>query len=102
MAKKSKFTVVGKNKLGVQVANSMTGQSVTLLNPYGKGRKYALELKNNVAVTNDGVVKVDKKNKPKRLTKQQRAFRAGYLQARTDSAKAFKSKSNNKYLISQK
>ena len=94
MAKKFKpGKVVKKHKQGVIVANA-DGVTKTLLNPYGKGKKFARELKEGKRFTNDGKLKTTKSGKPKRLTDTQKSFRAGYLQARKDSAKAFKS--NNK------
>ncbi len=62
------------------------GSSRTLLTPAGKGEKYAAELRNNQAYTNDFELKKDG------LTKQQRAYRGGYLDAMKDSAKAFNAK----------
>lgn len=67
------------------------GKTVTLLNPAEKGNKYALELKANVHCTNDGDVKLDKYGHVKTLSKQSRAYRAGYLSSRKDSANAYKS-----------
>ena len=69
---------------------SRRGKKVTLLNPSEKGTKYATELAYNVALTNDGEQKMDKKGSPKKLSKVQRAYRAGFLQAQKDSSKAFK------------
>ena len=67
------------------------GKTVTLLNPAEKGNKYALELKANVHCTNDGDVKLDKYGHVKTLSRQSRAYRAGYLSSRKDSANAYKS-----------
>lgn len=69
---------------------SRKGKKVTLLNPSEKGTKYATELVYDVALTNDGEQKFDKKGHPQRLKSEQRAYRAGYLQAQKDSSKAFK------------
>ena len=71
------------------------GKEVTLLNPAERGRKFADELKNGVKLTNDNHVKMDDFG-PVRLTETEASFRAGYLQARKDSAKAFKAKKNKK------
>ena len=65
------------------------GFEVTLLNPNEKGRKYADELANGVKQTNNGLLKTDSLGKPVRLSKEQKAYRAGYLDARNDNAKAF-------------
>lgn len=85
--------VVGKDRNGVTVVDVNTGVRKKLLNPAGKGRKFAAELKSNKHYTNDGKTKVTKSGKLKRLTDTERSYRSGYLQARQDSAKAFKSKS---------
>lgn len=53
------------------------GNRITLLNPSEKGAKYAAELK------------FDENGEAKCLTPGQRAYRAGYLSARSDSAKAW-------------
>ena len=65
------------------------GKRITLLNPSEKSRKFAVELKHNVAITNDGIKKKTKTGKVKHLSDTQKAFRSGYLQARKDNAKAF-------------
>lgn len=104
--KKSKFVVVGKRgrkspdgtKLGttVTLADKTSGEThtKTLLNPHGKGRKYAKELREGIGYTNDGQIKKDDAGKVRKLTKQQRAYRSGYLDARKDDAKAWKAKNN--------
>ena len=92
MAKKNNYKVIRKHKQGVELVNTKTGSNFTLLNPGGKGKKYSKELKTNTAYTNDGRVKKNNKGKTVSLTKQQRAYRAGYLQARVDAAKAYKAK----------
>lgn len=66
------------------------GKSVTLLNPSEKGNKYAVELNCNVHCTNEGDVKLDKNGKVQKLSKTSRAYRAGYLASRKDSAGAYK------------
>lgn len=66
------------------------GKTVTLLNPAEKGNKYALELRCNVHCTNYGDVKLDKNGKVRKLSKTSRAYRAGYLSSRKDSANAYK------------
>lgn len=68
------------------------GTEITLLNPAEKGLKAADELRNNVALTNDFGIKFGKDGKPQKLTKEQRAYRSGYLDARKDSAKCWKAK----------
>lgn len=80
-----------KEKLTMRKVKRRNGKSVTLLNPAEKGNKYALELKCNVHCTNEGDVKLDKRGHVKTLSKQSRAYRAGYLASRKDSANAYKS-----------
>ena len=65
------------------------GKRITLLNPSERSRKFAVELKHNIAITNDGVKKRTKSGKVKFLSPTQKAFRSGYLQARKDNNKAF-------------
>ena len=57
-----------------------TGKKVVLLNPAEKGTRYARQLKKGLDHTG------------KTLSDTQRAYRSGYLDARTDSAKAFNAK----------
>lgn len=71
------------------VVTSKNGKKVTLLNPSEKGKKFAKELKQGVKRTNSGKVKTDKNKKGIRLTKEERAYRAGYLTAQSDSAKCY-------------
>ena len=62
----------------VKVINR-NGQPVTLYNPAEKGEIYAFELKQSYSTkTGDG------------LTRAQRAYRSGYLDARKDNGKAYK------------
>ena len=64
-----------------------------LLNPGEKALKYAIEIKHKKALTNNGRRKIDKKTgKQVRLTKEQLAYRAGYLAHQKDSNRAFKAK----------
>ena len=55
------------------------GKQITHLNPSEKGAQYAAELMANASASTGEA-----------LTKNQRAWRAGYLEARKDSAKAWK------------
>lgn len=77
-------------KSGAYIVNEK-GEKKVVLNPYGKGGKAAYELKHGVRVTNEGEVKKDKP-----LTKEGKAWRSGYLAARKDSARAWKSKNKKK------
>ena len=62
----------------VKVINR-NGKPVILRNPAEKGQIYAFELKNSYS-TKSG----------EGLTRAQRAYRSGYLDARKDNAKAYK------------
>ena len=68
------------------------GNVVTLLNPAEKADKYAKELRTGKKFTNDGISKKDKNGKVIKLGKKERAYRGGYLDARKDNSKAYKSK----------
>lgn len=72
-----------------------TQTGAVLLNPAEKSRKYTIEMRHKKALTNDGHRKMDKCGKQIKLTKEQLAYRAGYLTACSDSQKAFKSKHPN-------
>ena len=77
----------------MNVVESKKGKKVYLLNPSEKGRKYAAEMRHGKAITNNYRRKMDEKTgKQVVLTKEQMAYRAGYLQHQKDSNKAFKSK----------
>lgn len=70
----------------------VTDKGSVLLNPSEKSLKYSIELRHKKALTNTGKRKMDKNGRQKKLTKEQLAFRAGYLQHQKDSNKAFKAK----------
>ena len=65
------------------------GRYVTLLNPSEKAGKFAAELRTGMRYTNNGDYKPDK-NGEIGLSKEARAYRSGYLDARKDSANAWK------------
>lgn len=90
---KQKWTKAGKSKgrYGGIVVRNEKGKEQTLLSPSQKGAKYADELREYRHLTNEGKLKYPGTDK-EWLTKSQRAFRAGYLQAQRDSANAYKSK----------
>lgn len=69
---------------------------IILLNPAEKSEKFAKELRNDKKFTNSGAVKKDKNGKVIKLNKKERAYRGGYLDARKDNAKAYKSKRTKK------
>ena len=74
----------------------INSSGVVLLNPSEKALKYTLELRHKKALTNGGKRKIDfKTGKQKRLTKEQLAYRAGYLSHQKDSCRAFMSKHPN-------
>ena len=74
----------------------VTNTGSVLLNPSEKAMKYAFELKTKHAITNAGKRKIDKKTgRTKKLTKEQLAFRAGYLEHQKDSNRAFRAKHKN-------
>lgn len=78
--------------MAVRVTNR-NGKEVTLLNPSEKARKFAFEAKTKRAITNDFRRKIDPNTgKTKFLTKEQLAYRAGYLDAHKDSNKCFRAK----------
>lgn len=63
-----------------------------LLNPAQKARKYSVELKHGVGLTNELRRKRTKTGSIQKINKTQRAYRAGYLDARKDNAGMFKFK----------
>ena len=77
---------------GTRVYDKRRGKYITLLNPAEKGRKFAVELKNDKHITNEGLIKKTKNGKVKTLSDTAKAYRSGYLQARKDNAKCFNSK----------
>ncbi|MCI9405203.1 MAG: hypothetical protein HFJ22_07280 [Clostridia bacterium] len=89
----------GKGYIMAWFGKNRRGKDVCLLNPSEKGAKFACELKTNVAHTNFGQPKVDESGNFKQLTKEQRAYRSGYLSAQKDSANCYKAKMRKgKYL----
>jgi hypothetical protein len=64
------------------------GKSVTLLNPREKMAKAKAEMKSGIRITNDGVAKTDENGNLLRVDEKGMSYRAGYRQARIDSAKA--------------
>lgn len=73
-----------------KIFETKNGKKVVLLNPSEKGGKYARELKSGIRTTNAGEVKFDEKGKQLELSYAQKSYRAGYLAARKDNAKAYK------------
>ena len=65
------------------IITGKNGGKVVLLNPAEKGKRYARELKHGKNV-----------NTKEELTDTQRAYRSGYLSARSDSAKCYNAQQN--------
>ncbi len=82
----------GKKAKSGTVCTFNDGTQAILLNPNGKGEKYAMELAMRTKITNDGVFKTDDDGNEVGLNCCEASYRAGYLQARKDSAKAYKAK----------
>lgn len=82
--------------MAVKINSKRSGKPVTLLNPREKGTKAFDELTNGVKLTNDGHLKMDKFNRPIPLTDEERAYRAGYLQAQKDGRKCYNAKQRKK------
>lgn len=70
----------------------ITNNGSVLLNPSEKRDKFFTELKQGVKRTNDGKFKLTKDKKAMHLTKVERAYRSGYIQAQNDSAKCYNAK----------
>lgn len=97
VAKKESFSFGQKKKNGKPskdgtVVTFKDGTKTTLLNPSGKGKKFAFELSTGTRVTNGGDFKKDDNGNEIPLSGEQRAFRSGYLTAQKDNAKAYKAK----------
>ncbi len=95
MAKWSKVGPVKGRKgkqIGTKVRDNRTGEERTLLNPHGKYSKATTELQQGVRMTNTGEIKRNKDGAPLTLSKEQRAYRAGYRSAVIDQTKAYKAK----------
>ena len=75
-------------KVGVEVQDKK-GNKKVLLTPSGKGMKYANELKGGFKITNEWQVKTDKDGNIPELTREERAYRSGYLDSQKDNAKAY-------------
>lgn len=92
-----KETIKGTNKDGKAVKRGVRctradGTVVTLLNPSGKADKFFKEKQSGLRRTNDGFLKRDEFGLEIPLSESQRAYRAGYLDAQKDSARAYKVK----------
>lgn len=74
----------------MKILKNKKGNEIVLLNPSEKGAKFARELKSNCKFTNSGQYKLGENSKSITLTDEQRSYRAGYLDAQKDSARAYK------------
>lgn len=74
---------------GGKKVKTRKGGTITLLNPSEKAGKFAAELRTGIRYKNDGSYKPDKFGDVG-LSDKGRAYRAGYLDARKDGAKAYK------------
>lgn len=79
----------GGKQIGTKVRNNSTGKERVLLNPHGKYGKATAELNQGVRMTNEGEIKRDENGEPLTLTREQRAYRAGYRSAVIDQTKAY-------------
>lgn len=84
-----------RRKYGVKI-DTADGKKIALLTPTGKGAKFSQEIRTGTRYTNYGVQKVNTNGNPVRLTKAQRAYRAGYLDHGKDSARAYNAKNGGK------
>lgn len=82
---------------GVKFKNKK-GNTVVLLNPSEKAGKFAAELRTGMRFTNSGQYKPDK-NGDIGLTREGRAYRSGYLDARKDGAKVYRYNQRKKVII---
>lgn len=80
-----------KVKLGVELTRE-DGTTFSLLNPSGKAAKYFVENQRGKLYTNPGRLKKGEDDKPLTLTKEQKAYRAGYIDSQKDNAKAYNAK----------
>ena len=71
------------------IVKSKNGKEIRLLTPAEKGAKAAYELKKGVKFTNMGEPKLNPDGTPVKLNAVERAYRAAYLDARKDNAKAY-------------
>ena len=62
------------------------------MNPSGKAAKYFVENQRGKRYTNAGQLKKGEDDKPLTLTKEQKAYRAGYIDSQKDNAKAYNAK----------
>ncbi len=90
MAKKWK--TVSKSKKRVIVERKSDGKRKTLLTPTGKVAKFKAEIENDVRLTNDGKRKKTDNGSSMKLTKAQKAYRKGYINALGEQSAIYKKK----------
>ena len=83
----------------MKVLTNKNGKKIYLLNPNEKARKYLAELKVGSTLTNMIESKLIN-GKLIRLSKEDKAYRVGYLNARKDNSKAYMSKLRKKIVKS--
>lgn len=74
-----------------QIRLKSTGQIITIFNPEERSEKYCEDLKYGFDTVSG-----------KKLTKNQKAWRSGYLKARKDNASAYKAKQRSKAYFDKK
>ena len=79
----------------MKVVSNKNGRKIYLFNPDEKARKYLAELKIGSKLTNMIEPKLEN-GKLIRLSKKDKAYRIGYLNARKDNSKAYMSKLRKK------
>ena len=94
MAKKWK--TVSKDKKRVVVERTSDGKKKTFLTPTGKVAKFKAEIANNARITNDGKRKKTDSGAPMKLTKAQKAYRKGYIQALGEQSAIYNKKHKRK------
>lgn len=73
-----------------RIYTTKKGRKIVLRNPYEKSRKYATELKTGYIVNQKGNGFAERNGSKIELTDIQKAYRGGYLKARSDNSKAYK------------
>ena len=84
------WKTVSKSKKEVVVERIKDGKRKTLLTPTGKVAKFKAEIENDVRITNDHKRKKTADGKPMKLTKAQKAYRKGYINALGEQSAIYK------------
>ena len=93
MAKKWK--TISRSKKRVVVERKSDGKRKTLLTSSGKVAKYKAEIANNARITNDGKRKKTNHGAPMKLTKAQKAYRVGFINALGEQAAIYKKRASS-------